>query len=191
MKKGSILAICLLLGACLGGYSTPPTFYTLTPTDTTAVSDQKRPELGLARVYVARYVDRPQIVIQTPDTAEVSVSEQNRWIAPLSDLIGRITAENLTALLPQTPIKSRTQAEEVFPYTLTLDIVKLDAVLGQTATLDAWGIIQDQTGRTVHRQRITETVAVGQTYDSVAGAYSILMGRMARQIAATYLKVAR
>ena len=136
-------------------------------------------------------MDRPQIVIQTHDTAEVSVSVQNRWIAPLSDLIGRITAENLTALLPQTPIKNRTQAEEVFPYTLTLDIVKLDAVLGQTATLDAWGIIQDQTGRTVHHQRITETVAVGQTYDSVAGAYSILMGRMARQIATTYLKVAR
>lgn len=190
MKKWGILTVCLLLGACLGGYSTPPTFYTLTPTDTAAVSDQKKPALGLDRVYVARYVDRPQIVIQTPDTTEVSVSEQNRWIAPLSDLIRRITAENLTALLPQTPVKSRTQAEEVFPYTLTLDIVKLDAILGQTATLDAWALIQDSAGKTVRRQRITETVAVGKTYDSVAGAYSILLGRLARQIATTYVNAA-
>jgi len=92
-------AALLLAGGC--GHSPTTQFFTLMPVR----PDQPRAAVAVNPVqvrvvHIPEMLDRPQRVVQSsPERLEII--EQQRWGAPLNDMIRRILTENLTARLPQ------------------------------------------------------------------------------------------
>ena len=183
MKKW--IAVCFLFGlsACFGGVSAPSRFYTLSPVIQEPVSEKVTASVGIDRVQVARYLDRPQIITQTLGSPEISLSETNRWIEPLSNLVQRILSEDLANALPNAPVKMKTQGREDFTYVVSVDIMKMDTVFGDKASVEAWFLIQDRSGKVIARKKASEVVPVGASFDDMAKAQSDLIGRLAVQIA--------
>ena len=181
-KTALFLGLCFGLSACLGGRSADPEFYTLSPVMEKVISD-KNVAIGVNRVQVARYLDRPQIITQKEGTSEVNISEMNRWIAPLSDLMARTLVSDIKNALPKSAVKTRSIGQEDFDYIISLEVINMDAVLGKTTTLNAWWKIYDRHEKLLFRHQTTETLPLGKTYEDLAAVQSQLLGKLAVQMA--------
>ena len=188
-KKLIVLVFCSLLSACLGGYSQPARFYTLSAVSETPLSGDRDISLGINRVQTAQYLDRPQIITKQDKTNEVLISENNRWIESLPNIIGHITAKNLSVLLPKGQIKVKSFTTEKFDYTLSLDVIKMDTIPNMKTTLEVWWQIKDKDRKTVLQQKFEQSAPVGKNYDDITHQQSILFGKMAEQIADNLIKL--
>lgn len=96
----AFLLILLLAGGCVG--SSPATrFYLLEP-DAAARRENSTspgPVIAVGPVRVAKYLDRPQIVIATGRNA-YQVDEFHRWAEYPDENITRVLAQNLAAMVP-------------------------------------------------------------------------------------------
>ena len=177
------------LSACFGGYSQPAKFYTLSAVSKAPLSQDNHISLGINRVQTAQYLDRPQIITKQEQTNEVIVSENNRWIESLPNIISRITAENLSVLLPKGQIKVKPFTTEKFDYTLTLDIIKMDTIPGIKTTLEVWWQIKNQDRKTILQQKFEQSAPVDKDYADITRQQSILFGKLAKQIADNLIKL--
>ena len=185
MKKYLIiLTLTLTLAGCFGGTTPPSQFYTLSPTITKPVSDQ-RLTVGVDRVQIPRSLDRPQMLTADADTPEMTLSELNRWVEPLPTLIQRTLITDLSTALPNAVIRNRSFSGEINDYNVAVDIVQLTAVLNDRAGLLAWLTVRTAAGQTVAHLKVAETVPIGVTYADMANGQSALIGRLASQIADT------
>lgn len=173
--------LCFGLSACFGGRSADPNFYTLSPVTEKSISD-KNVSIGINRVRVARYLDRPQIITQK-EGGEIDVSEMNRWIEPLSNLIARTVASDIKNALPKSTVKTRAIGQENFDYIISLEIIAMDSILGKTATLNGWWKIYDRNEKLLFRHQTIETLPLGKTYEDLATVQSQLIGKLAVQMA--------
>ena len=181
MRFFKSLFLCLFLTACFGGVSPQSNFYTLVAQKQTPLSVKENAFIGIERMQIPKYLDRPQIVTQ--EAPQVIVSEYNRWIDTPSILCARVLVEDLSALLPNAQIKARSYGVEDFDKTLSVEVVRMDAVLGERVVLDAWFSIQDADGKTLTRQKFSATQAIGKTYDDLADGYSQLWSQFSQKIA--------
>ena len=181
-KIALFLGICFGLSACLGGRSADPDFYTLSPIKEKIISD-KSVAIGINRVQIARYLDRPQIITQKEGTPEVTISEMNRWIEPLSNLIARTVVTDIKNILPKSVVKTRSIGQENFDYIVSIEIVNMDTILGETTTLNAWWKIYDKDEKLLFRHQMVETSSIGKSYEDLARGQSQLVGKLAVQIA--------
>jgi uncharacterized lipoprotein YmbA len=92
-----------LIGACS---SSPPTrFYTLSETAPEA-GPAPQPGAGsvlIYRVTIPGEIDRPQLVRQM-DVNRLQISEEDRWAAPLDEMIRRVLSDDLARRLPSSPV---------------------------------------------------------------------------------------
>ena len=181
MKFFKSLFLCLFLTACFGGVSPQSSFYTLVAQKQKALSVEERAFIGIERMQLPKYLERPQIVTQ--ESPQMIVSEYHRWIAMPSALCTRVLVEDLSALLPNAQIKARSYGVENFDKTLSIEVVRMDAVLGEKAVLDAWFVIQDAEGKTLARQKFLAEHPIGKTYDDLADGYSQLWSKFSQKIA--------
>lgn len=107
----------LMLGltGCFRG-SVPDQFYMLRAADlpVQATIPGGGPLLGLGPVRIPAYLDRPQIVTATSGQ-EYRLSEDHRWAERLDDNIARVSAQNLSALIPSDRILMHPWAREPKP----------------------------------------------------------------------------
>ena len=188
MKLFKLIALCFLLGACVFGTSKKSTFYTLTPQQTVALSNQNLNFIGVNRIQLPKYLDRPQIVTQNKDSSEMIVSEYNRWIESPSVLATRMVVENLSALLPKTQIKMNQFGTEKFDKIVSVEVVSMNAILSKKAKLNAWYTIKNKEGKILLRQKFTQTVDIDKSYDDLALGYSQLWMKLSQQIAKNLIK---
>lgn len=190
MRFLKVLIVCLFLSACFLGTSQNAKFYTLTSLNEPVVSKKCDCFVGVARVQLPKYMDRPQIVTQSKDTPEMIVSEYNRWVEAPAILTTRILTEDLNALLPSAQIKMRQNVAENFNAVVSVEVIKMNAVLGQKADLDAWFVIKDKVGNLLARQKFSKSAQIGKNYDDMINGYSSLWSQLAQSIA-DYLKKCR
>lgn len=93
-----LTGVSLLAGGC--GHSPATQFFTLMPVR----ADQGQRAyaggpLQVRVVHIPELLDRPQRVVQSAP-ARVDILEQQRWGAPLNDMVRRVLTEDLTARLP-------------------------------------------------------------------------------------------
>lgn len=188
MKIIKIIVPCLLLGGCLFGTSKQSRFYTQDAIATEVISTDYNTFVGVNRVQLPKYVDRPQMVTQLKDTVQINISEYNRWVESPSFLATRVVTENLSTFLPAAKIKMNQSKGEDFDYTVSVEIVKINAVLGDKAELIAWYIIKDKQGKVVAQQKFTGIVNIGKTYDDLALGYSQLLDQLSKEIAGVLIK---
>ena len=183
MKLLKIILPCLLLGACMFGRSKSPTYYTYFPMATTAVSADYTAAVGVDRVQLPKYMDRPQIVTQQPNSPQVNISEFNRWAEHPSLLAARALTDNLSVLLPAAQVKLNKSNAEPFDRVISVEVVRLDAVLGQQAQLVAWYTVKNTDRKTLLQQKFSATVQIGKTYEDLVKGYNELLAQLSTEIA--------
>ena len=188
MRLFKLLSLCFLLSACVFGTSPEAKFYTLSSLGGKAVSNEYQSFVGVNRIRLPKYIDRPQIVTQKSNSSEVVISEYNRWADSLSVLVTRTLTEDLTVFLPKAHIKTRSSSEK-FDVIIAVEVVKMNAVLNEYVELDAWYMIKDKTGKLLTRQKFKNKVNIGDTYDDLATGYSQLWKKLAQNIARNLIKI--
>ena len=188
MKVIKIIIPCLLLSGCLLGTSQQAKFYTQDTISAEAISTDYNTFVGVNRVQLPKYVDRPQIVTQLKDSVQINISEYNRWVEAPSVLATRVVAEDLSNFLPAAKVKMNQSKGDEFDYTVSMEIVKINAVLDDKAELVAWFTVKDKKGKTIINQKFVNTVQIGKNYDDVALGYSQLLADLSREIANVLIK---
>lgn len=190
MKKLFTLIAVVLLGGCLGGFSSPSRFYSLTPQEMPARTYQSsRLFVGVEPVKVPVYLDKPQIVTRNANQVELSISENNRWAEPLSDAMQNVLASDLGALLPGATIKPSSFRKEGFDYTVWVEINKFEGTWNRQAELDAWWSILNSDNKIIARDKVSLSRPLGDSYDNLVQQQSALTEELAAQIAARLAKL--
>ncbi len=188
MKLLKIIIPCLVLGACVFGTSKNAKFYTPSAAAQGTVSTTFAGFVGINRIQLPKYLDRPQMVTQTADSNQVNVSEYNRWVESPAVLATRVLTDDLNVLLPAAKIKINQFRGEGFEKTVFVEITDLTSVLGKQAQMTAWYTLKNKTGKTIIQQKFTGSVQIGKTYDDVAQGYSQLLAQLSQMIANTLLQ---
>jgi uncharacterized protein len=91
----------LVLSGCLVGCATSPPirFYTLSPVGNESASMNTPPAIRVVRVSLPGEIDRPELVRRI-DSNRVQLAEDDRWAAPLEELIRRTLSADLQTRVP-------------------------------------------------------------------------------------------
>jgi uncharacterized protein len=178
-----------LIGACS---SSPPTrFYTLseTPPETHPAPQPGAGTVLIYRVSIPGEIDRPQLVRQM-DVNRLQISEEDRWAAPLDEMIRRVLSGDLARRLPSSP-------DETWPavrqHSLSVDVSEFYGDANCNVTLRAAWMpkrARATAGATAHpepAQATTEDVhvsAVGACPDSLPATMSVALGQLSDRIIA-------
>jgi uncharacterized lipoprotein YmbA len=131
-----------MLAACAA--SEPSRFYTLTPQPPDlaepaagAPTRQAPLNVALSPVQVPRYLDRPQLVTRTRANT-LELAEFDKWSEPLSDMIGRVLAEDLSRRLAGArvfllPVRQAVPIERI----VDIQVMRFDADAMGLVTLHA------------------------------------------------------
>jgi uncharacterized lipoprotein YmbA len=166
MRK-AVLLLALTLGGCTGN-SPDSHYFTLAPVPPQAAPQPGRPALHLASFRLPLLYDRPQMVFRS-GAQSVDIDETDRWAEPLDRMAGRILAEDLAQRRPQSAG---------------------DEVMVQVSVDD---FIADRAGTAQFRGNwkmgsaagtFDWSVPAGAGPDQAAAALSILLGRLADELAA-------
>jgi uncharacterized protein len=182
------LVLALLTAGC--ATSQPARFYTLNaiskPANASPVATGKEETIGVGPISIPDSLDRPQIVTLSGEN-EVGIAEFDRWSGSCRDEIARVMTENLSVLLPSQRVVSYAWGRRIsINRQITVDILRLDGVLGKTVILKAnWAIMGENGTKTilVRRSDVSEPVNGGD-YASFVAALSRALGTLCREIAA-------
>jgi len=184
VRGGARLAGAWALIALLAGCASPDArFYTLRATTAPAALSVDV-SVAVGPVSVPAAVDRAQIVVSAGPN-QVRVDEFNRWVSPLQDIIARVVAENLVAMLGTTRVT-------LFPQTLSasadyraaIEVQRFESTLGEAATLDAvWTVSRARDGASRTGRTTVREPAPGAGYEALAAAHSRAISRLSRDIA--------
>ncbi len=185
IKKLSILFLVGVLSSCIGFGKTPNSeFYTLSSLnaeDTSPVST-RRLNIGIDEVNVPNYLSRAQIVTLDEDQVSLNISEFNRWSAPLSGLLQRIIADDISLYLPKSMVKPQMYNQQDFNYIVSVEINRMDGIWDKEAILDAWWTISDNNDKVLATERSVIKRPLGDSYTDYAQVQSQLVGELCRQI---------
>jgi uncharacterized lipoprotein YmbA len=91
-----------VLAAC--ATSAPTRYYTLNPIPPTVTAASRTGDsVWIARVIVPKTLDRTQLVRRV-SANRLDVSENNRWAAPLDDMVRRVLSQDLATRLPENMV---------------------------------------------------------------------------------------
>jgi len=178
--------VVILLSGC--SRSPSPRFYTLSPIQDQVISRSSSARqnaiIGIGPVKMADYLDQSQIVTRTGDN-QVVKAEFNRWVGPLKNNFVNVLAEDIGFLLPTDQIQLFPWRTDLpIDYQVTVDVVRFDGRLGDTARLESrWNILQGPERKLVKtgRSSISEPVT-GPDYADLVAAQSRALGRLSQEI---------
>ena len=181
----SMVAAALTLAAC--GSSPPTHFFALT-----AVAPVGRPPdapafpVQVAAVHIPAMLDREAMVRRTGPTA-LSISDQDRWGAPLDDMARNVLAQDLaermpegSVILPGAPLPSSTAL-------LVVNIASFTQDADRRVTLDgSWALMHGRPAKTILDRDVSlECKTDSDDAAAQAAAMSQLLAKLADHIAIT------
>jgi uncharacterized lipoprotein YmbA len=179
-----IIAAALMLPACA---SSPPThFFTLTPAASVGRSSAAPAfPVQVAAVHIPAILDRQAMVRQTGPNA-LSISDQNRWGAPLGEMARNVLTQDLTERLPQGAVILPDAPATASAARLVVDIASFTEEAGGRVRLQgSWALMRGQPPKTIlNRDMNLECKAGGDDPAAQAAAMSRLVGQLADSIVA-------
>jgi uncharacterized lipoprotein YmbA len=97
---GVLLATAGWLASCASS-SVPMRFYTLAPMGNDGAAPNAPAAIRVVRVTLPGEIDRPEIVRRTEAT-RLQLAEEDRWAAPLGEMIQRTLAADLQSRVPSS-----------------------------------------------------------------------------------------
>lgn len=185
--------------ACACASSPPMRFYTLTPIapESPAAASSDTLPVRLTRVTVPGELDRAQLVRRI-DPTRLQIDDQDRWAAPLDDMIRRVLAADLAARLSSNLVLDANESGNgQRAQALAVDIHEFYADAGCAVTLQATWVLtppptaggKDASGRSAQPRQAREQTQVPASAtcsgsDSVPGAMSRALALLSDRIAA-------
>lgn len=146
--------VVLALAGLMGCASSPVQYYSLKPlaasgsmaADNSATPSptpaRARYAISVQHVSLPEQVDRPQIVVSDPDSAQVIPLNSALWASPLSDQIRRSLAEDLSRRLGVLDIPSGSAPDGLGIWKVIVRIQRFESIYGRQAGLDAtWELV--------------------------------------------------
>jgi len=186
MTQLSALILAWLLSACA---QTPtPHFYQLVALSpaTPAVPTTAKPlSIGVGPVTLPSLSDREEMVTLGAGNT-VDIAPFQRWAAPLKANIVQVLQQNMARQLPNDLLRS-------YPWSafgdvdqhIVIEIIRFDALLGNTVTLEAnWAVMDDATRQLLKSGHTLISLALPDaSYAAAALAFSQALQRMGTELA--------
>ena len=190
MGKGCtrLLALSLALPTLTGCFrsSPPPQFYMLTAVETARVRPNAtgpEPLIGLGPIRLPGYLDRDPIVTAISGH-EYKLSDDHRWAERLDLTLARVSAENLSRLVPSNRIVMHPWPREPKPdVQVSIDIQDLYVDPAGIAHLDAIWTAREAAGGSVNQKFSCRLPASTTDYGVMVDAQSRCLARLNRAIA--------
>ena len=105
MKK--LVALILLLPILHGCFSSTPNsrFYLLENASEPQIVSKRKISIAVQDIIIPQYLEKPQIILQRPNSPELEISEFNRWASDLNYMLQNLLIGNLQNALPNATIK--------------------------------------------------------------------------------------
>lgn len=188
IKRYTQLITITLIVITVSGCSTSPkaNFFLLEQETNLQLSGIERGlAVGLEPIYIAPYLDRPQIVTRSSNHT-LELSEFNRWAESLKTSIPRVIVVNLSNILKTNRVYLLPRRNQSIPldYQVSIDIARLDGQLGGDAKLIARWSIYDKQGNPLFTKVsvITETTTSKQ-YERLVAAENKVLQKLTHEIA--------
>lgn len=186
MRAALALALATLLGAC--AHSPDPTLFALSARPGQAMSSRPL-KVELRRASLPGYLDRPQIVRRA--TAErLELGGDERWGAPLDEMVGATLAEDLAQRLPSCVVFSDSSAISVAPdVRVEVQIFRFERRADGVVTLSAEVAVHSGAADapSIQRFSLSQKPSSAQTSELVES-LSHLLGQLADGIAPLILR---
>jgi hypothetical protein len=180
-RRAASLALCATLAACAGQ---PDRFYALS----TMPGAARPPASGFAthvilNVSIPDTVDRREMIIDGAGD-RILVLEHERWAVPLSDLVTQTLARDIEQRRSDVLVADRGFDQAgIKPVIIKVEVVRMSANLGATATVEAHWRIMDPAAQAdlLGGEAFTSPIASGD-YASVARAFSACVAALADRL---------
>jgi len=184
-------ALCLLAAATLssGCASSPPVhFYTLDPVESPhPAATASRVPIQVGAAHLPPELDRKTMVFQSAANS-LTISEQERWGAPLADLLRRVLTQDLIQRLPKGKVILPENPAPPGTAVIALDILRFQKGPSGAVVLEgSWSVAtagSDQAGP--QYALVLSVPAPGGGAAEQARAMSQLVGLLADDITARY-----
>ena len=139
----------------------------------------------VAAVHVPSSLDRREMVRRISANT-VDISDQDRWTAPLGEMIRGVLSQDLAARLGKDKVVLPDSPSPPHMSQIVVSIAQFDCdANGQAALNGGWSLLGDR-GQTLVRRTVSlETKSSTRGGDGQAAAMSQILGQLATRIAAT------
>lgn len=181
MKKLCLLVMLSLLCGCF--FSTPNSrFYLLEAEQNLKEITDKKFNIAVQDIYVPDFLSRPQIVLQKPESAQLSVSEFDRWGSDLNAMLQTAMINNLQNQMPSAVVKPLLYGSSP-RYVVKINIERFGGWLGEEAYMGGNWQILSSGGRVIVEQDFSKQQKIGRSYDAFVQALSRMWGAVSQEIA--------
>ncbi|WP_321924868.1 PqiC family protein [Paraburkholderia guartelaensis] len=186
-----LLRAVVLVGVGLGitacGHSAPTRYVTLNATPAQApLATAAMAPVQLSAVHIPAVLDRPEVVTHVAPNP-LAVDDNDRWGAPLGQMMRSTLAQDLLPRLPAGAFVFPDAPAPAGTRTLVVTVLDCNASAGGTLTLQvAWTLLAGQPARTTMSQEAALSAQVeGHDAAAQAAALSRVLGELADRIAAS------
>ena len=179
----AVLSIAAVLPACR---SSPPTrFFSLTPTDGQKITASGiGGPVHIAAVHIPESLDEQELIRES-ETGRVVVSNQNRWAAPLDEMLREVLTRDLARRLPPGSVVLPDEPSPAGTRRIVLDVLYFAGdTTGKIVLSGGWSLLPPGSDvplltREVHLRDTTDP----SDYANQVTAMSRLSGLLADEIA--------
>jgi uncharacterized lipoprotein YmbA len=179
-----IVLAALLLASC--GSSPKTQYFTLAPVPGSAQRISIPVPVTVAAVHVPPALDRREMVRRTGANS-VDIREQDRWTAPLGDMIREVLARDLAARLPEDKVVAPQSPTPPHTQQIVVTITQFGPDAAGKVVLDGdWSLLDGDREKLLLRHHVDLWAAAPDpSADGQAAAMSELVGQLAQHIATT------
>lgn len=187
MKSFAAIALASALTAC--GVSPPTHFYTLNPVPPAGATPSVAVmPVQVVVVHIPPALDREQMVRESAPN-QLDVSDQDRWAAPLGEMMRRVLTQDLAQRLSKGAVILPQQPAPPDVRKIVVDVLQFERQASGVVKFDgSWSLL----GADVHMPIATHHVHLsenaGASSAAQAQAMSRILGRIADQIATAALR---
>jgi uncharacterized lipoprotein YmbA len=181
-----VACLALLSGGCVQRHAVSARLYVLHAAaqgPAASAGEAPRGTLGVQRVSVPAWMDRPEITART-GAGEIVLDPLARWGEPITRGIQRVVAENLSALLPERHLVAAPfPAGQGVDHKLDIAITEGGRQADGSVLLEARWAILDRDGAVLVQRRSSYRTRIAATAEAGVGATSEALARLSADIA--------
>jgi len=189
-RVGGIAVVALITGCAS---SAPLRYYTLSEVPPSTEATSATPAIRVGRVRIPGELDRNEIV-QRIDATRLKIAEQDRWAAPLDDMIRRVLSADLQARGATASAVSAAPSDTASggSATLSLDVDELIGDASCAVTLRASWELRSSANNTETTRTGHESIRVPPSSSTcTVGALPMAMSQALAQLSDRILTAAR
>ncbi len=185
MKKIVAVLFLCVLQSCIYGRSKTSSFYGFRAVENEVMHKYKHinKTILVNNVKIPSYIDKPQIITMKENRVEYNITETSCWIEPLDTMVQDTLYNNLKTYLPSSNIKKFTIGEKYYDYLITVDVVRIDAILNKNVNFECYYYINDSKGNTIFSDNFKKTLDLNDGYVDLVDKESFIIAVLAEDIA--------